>query len=186
MTFPAHPETRYGLTRLTSVITVLVNSPQNFLDSKRRSAGRRARRQLSALQPQTPDGRLKLFLREVWARGSADREASAPSPRLAKPFQRRHEFLPPVRALSASIIASRAWIKVGRQGWLGWVLRFGGFGYAVGVGTYSFMPLRTSWRARKRPSVGTPFTNVGLRSSVMPSRKRVSIYNVLIWSIIWR
>jgi len=121
-TLPAHEPVKYGFTKLTSVTTVLVNSPQNLRDSSKRPAGEvdlNARRQLSALQPQTPDGRLKLFFRERWSFGSVEREASAPRPRLAKPFQRRQEFLPPVRALSASMMASRAWMKVGRQGWLG-------------------------------------------------------------------
>ena len=44
--------------------------------------------------------------------------APEPRPRFAKPFQISHLFAPPVSATSASRIASRAWTKLGLQGWL--------------------------------------------------------------------
>jgi hypothetical protein len=44
--------------------------------------------------------------------------APEPRPLFAKPFQIRHLFAPPVRAVSASKIASRAWTKLGLHGCL--------------------------------------------------------------------
>lgn len=48
-----------------------------------------------------------------------------PRPRLAKPVQISHAFSPPVRASSASRMASRASTKVGLQGCLFFVARGG-------------------------------------------------------------
>lgn len=48
--------------------------------------------------------------------------APVPKPRLANPFQISHLLTPPVSAVSASKMASRAWTKLGLQGCLVQVL----------------------------------------------------------------
>ena len=78
-------------------------------------------------------------------------DAPSPSPLLAKPFQISHAFSPPVNALSASSMASLAWMKLGLQGCLSLVSFCS---HLVGrcKGTHRAMASMTSFIARYFPS----------------------------------
>lgn len=93
--------------------------------------------------------------------------APAPNPRLANAVQISHWFSPPVRAVSASRMASRAWTKLGLHGCLFVISGVNITGEAF-LRTYNAIPSMTSFMARYLPSVGTPSRRVGFGASFLP------------------